>query len=139
MAVVAILAACAAPEAEPPPASADPGAPVSYVDAVNGRDTNDGRSARTAFQTLERATRVLKPGWTVKVMNGTYTSDGTGEPLVISVSGSAGAPITFVAENGQRPVIQIPRGAAAWSGIHVLGASWVIVDGFEVVGQGGSI
>src|SRR4051812_10287659 len=138
MAVLAFLAACAAPEAEPPPASADPGAPISYVDAVNGRDTNDGRTARTAFQTLERATRVLKPGWTVKVMNGTYTSDGTREPLVIDVSGAAGAPITFVAESGHRPVIQIPRGAAAWSGIHIL-ASWVIIDGLEVVGQGESI
>jgi len=140
MAVLA-FAGCAQPDASPAGAGspADPGTPISYVDAVNGRDSNDGRTAKTAFQTLQRATRVLKPGWTVKVMNGTYTSDGTREPLLIDVSGAADAPVTFVAEAGHRPVIQIPRGAAAWSGIHILGASWVVIDGLEVVGQGPSI
>lgn len=116
-----------------------PGAPISYVDAAKGRDSNDGQSPQSAFQTLQRAARELKPGWTIKVMNGTYTTDGTTEPLVINVSGTPAAWITIMAETGQHPVIQIPRGPSGWSGIHVVGASYVTIDGFEIVGQAGSI
>src|SRR2546430_61110 len=119
----------------------DPGppAPISYVDAVNGRDTNDGRSARSAFRTLQRAARELRPGWTLEVMTGTYTTDGSTEPLLIDVSGTPEAFITVTAANGQHPIIQIPNGPGGWAGIHLLGASYVIIDGFEIVGQGGSI
>ena len=117
-----------------------PGAPdTSYVDAVHGRDSNDGRSARSAFQTLQRAARELKPGWTIRVLDGTYTTDGSSEPLVVDVSGKPGALITITAESGHHPVIQVPRGINGWSGIHVLGASYVVIDGFEVVGQAASI
>src|SRR5689334_16077590 len=81
----------------PPPTSGDR---ILYVDANTGKDANDGRSAKTAFQTLQRAVRDAKPGWTVKVMSGTYTTDGTTEPLLIDVSGTADAPITFTADAG---------------------------------------
>ena len=119
----------------PPP----PNTPISFVDAVNGRDTNDGRTASSAFRTLQRAARELRPGWTIKAMNGTYTTDGSTEPLVIDVSGTPDAWITVGAADGQHPSIQIPNGPGAWAGIHLLGASYVIIDGFEIVGQGASV
>jgi parallel beta-helix repeat protein len=72
-------------------------------------------------------------------MTGTYTSDGTTNPLTVSVSGTPDAWITFAAAEGQRPIIQIPRGNGAWAGIHLFGVAYVIIDGFEIAGQNGSI
>jgi parallel beta-helix repeat protein len=116
------------------------GAPNTlYVDASAGRDSNDGLSPGKAFATLNRAATAVKPGWTVLVMNGTYTSDGTVNPLEISAQGRADAWITFAAAPGQHPVIQVPRGGGATAGIHLPGAAYVIIDGFEVIGQNGTI
>ncbi|MFL5313004.1 MAG: right-handed parallel beta-helix repeat-containing protein [Myxococcales bacterium] len=110
-----------------------------FVDATSGRDTNDGRTAETAFKTLNRAASAVKPGWTVRVMSGTYTSDGTANPMTLSTSGTPDAWIKFVAAEGQHPVVQIPRGIGAWAGIHLLGVAYVVIDGLEVVGLNGSI
>ena len=119
--------------------SSDPPAPVSFVDPANGSDANDGQSARFAFRTLQRAAKELRPGWTLKLMNGTYTTDGSSEPLLIDVSGTSDAWITVAAAQGHHPIIQIPAGPGAWAGIHLLGVSYLIVDGIEIVGQGASI
>src|SRR5438067_12951456 len=116
-----------------------PDTPICYVDANHGADTNHGRTPAAAFKTLNRAASAVKPGWTVQVMSGTYTSDGTDNPLTISISGTPDAWITFTAASGQHPVIQIPRGPGAWAGIHLFGVAYVIVDGLEVIGQRESI
>ncbi|TMB34391.1 MAG: DUF1565 domain-containing protein [Deltaproteobacteria bacterium] len=116
-----------------------PPAPVSFVDAVNGSDANDGQSVKSAFRTLQRAAKELRPGWTIQILNGTYTTDGSTEPLLIDVSGTPDAWLTITAAQGQHPVIQIPAGSGGWSGIHLLGAAYVIIDGIEIVGQGASI
>jgi parallel beta-helix repeat protein len=110
-----------------------------YVDARSGRDGNDGLSPSTAFATLNRAAAAVRPGWTVLVMGGTYTSDGSVNPLIVSATGRADAWITLAAAPGQHPVIQIPRGGGATAGIHLSGAAYVIIDGFEVIGQNASI
>jgi hypothetical protein len=110
-----------------------------YVDARSGSDDADGRSPATAFATLDRAAAEVHPGTTVLAMDGTYTTDGTKDPLTVTASGTAGAPITFAAAPGQHPVIAIPRGPGASAGIHLLGAAFVVIDGFEVVGQNASI
>src|ERR687888_61591 len=68
-----------------------PDTTIFYVDANNGADTNHGRTERAAFKTLNRAAGSVKPGWTVQVKNGTYTSDGTDNPLTISISGTPDA------------------------------------------------
>jgi parallel beta-helix repeat protein len=75
----------------------------------------------------------------VLVMDGVYTSDGSVNPLTITAVGRSDAWITFAAAPGQHPVIQIPRGSGATAGIYLPGAAYVIIDGFEVVGQNQSI
>src|SRR5918911_7871 len=134
----ALLSACSVP-AETASTDKLPDTPIFYVDANAGSDLNHGRTPQAAFKTLNRAAASVKPGWTVQVMNGTYTSDGTENPLTISVSGTPDAWITFKAADGQHPVIQIPRGSGAWAGIHLFGVAYVIIDGFEVIGQRASI
>jgi parallel beta-helix repeat protein len=125
--------------AVPAPAHAACGQDCLYVDAGAGSDANDGRSPGTAFATLARAAAAVRPGTTVLVSSGTYTTDGASNPLEITASGTADAWITFAAAPGQHPVIQIPRGGGATAGIHLFGAAFVVIDGFEIVGQNGSI
>jgi hypothetical protein len=118
-----------------PPAAA-PTEQIFYVDANSGRDSNDGRSAATAFKTLNRAASAVAPGWTVRVMSGTYSANDGSDPLTVTTSGTPDAPIRFTAADGQHPVIQITR--TSWNGIHVLGASYISIEGFEVVGLNAS-
>ncbi|HWE23525.1 MAG TPA: right-handed parallel beta-helix repeat-containing protein [Myxococcales bacterium] len=142
LAVAATIAACGGGSSGP--STSDGGPPpaqqqVFYVDAKSGRDGNDGLTASTAFATLNHAAAAVKPGWTVLVMSGTYTSDGGANPLTINAQGRSDAWITFAAAPGQHPVIQIPRAQGATAGIYLPGAAYVIVDGFEVIGQNQSI
>ena len=92
----ALLSACGKPVETSTPEKL-PDTPIFYVDAAAGSDTNHGRTAKAPFRTLNRAAGAVKPGWTVQVMSGTYTSDGTENPLTVSVSGTPGAWITFTA------------------------------------------
>ena len=124
----------AAPGGSPPPL---PTEPIFYVDASTGRDSNDGRFPATAFKTLNRAATAVKPGWTVRVMTGTYSAEDGSDPLTVTTSGTPDAWIRFTAAEGQHPVIQITR--KSWNGIHVLGASYLSIEGFEVVGLNASI
>ncbi len=116
-----------------------PGAPAAcasncyYVDANLGSDQNNGLTPSAAFQTLQMAANTAGPGATVTVATGTYT-DASNSPLVISTPGTAGAPIQFIAGPGQRPIIQIPNSNSAWYGIQI-SASYIVIDGFEVIGQ----
>jgi hypothetical protein len=116
-----------------------PGAPAAcasncyYVDANLGSDQNNGLTPSSAFQTLQMAANTAGPGAAVTVAGGTYT-DTTNTPLVISTSGTAGAPVQFIAGTGQHPIIQIPNSNSAWYGIQI-SASYIVIDGFEVIGQ----
>jgi parallel beta-helix repeat protein len=143
LAAIAGAVACGGGSAETPPPSPDAGPPpaqnVFYVDARSGRDSNDGLTAATAFATLNKAAAAVKPGWTVLVNDGVYTSDGSVNPLTISATGRADAWITFAAAPGQHPIIQIPNVQGATAGIYLPGAAYVIIDGFEVIGQNQSI
>ncbi|MEV5433979.1 choice-of-anchor Q domain-containing protein [Streptomyces sp. NPDC052701] len=70
-------------------------------------------------------------------MNGTYRErPGGTDVMVISRSGRAGAPITFQAHPGHRPVI---NPVAAWNGIRVSGASHIVIRGLEVKGNSADI
>lgn len=110
----------------------------TYYVSGTGNDSNDGLTTTTAFRTLQRAAnKVSAPGDTVYVMNGTYTrTDSSKEILVIwEKKGTATAPITFKAYPGHKPVIKSQNFYA----INVLGSSYVIIEGLELVGNNNNV
>src|SRR5215470_4589599 len=100
-----------------------------YVSSILGNDSNAGTSASAPLDSLQAAANKVKPGDTVQVMNGTYA------PVQITTSGTAGAAITFVAAPGQHPVID---GSGSWNAV-LIQASYIVFDGFTVVGNAASI
>lgn len=107
-----------------------------YVSGA-GNDTNDGKSLKTAFRSLQKAADVVEPGDVVMVGNGTYTNaDKSNGSAVLSItrSGRADAWITWKALPGHRPEIR-PLG---WCGIQISG-SYHILDGLTVIGSNDSI
>ena len=106
-----------------------------YVSSGLGNDNNAGTSASAPFATLQVAADHTHPGDTVLVMNGTYTANPGGDVLSITTSGTASAPITFMAAPGQTPVID---SSECWQGI-LISASYIVVDGFTVVGNAATI
>jgi len=64
---------------------------IYHADPVRGDDANDGRSAATAFRTLARATKELRPGDTLSLAAGAVFH----EALVLVSSGTATAPIVI--------------------------------------------
>jgi hypothetical protein len=56
-----------------------------YVDAVRGRDSNDGKRALTAFATIQKAIEVARAGGTVSVCPGVYQGaiNFLGKPITV--------------------------------------------------------
>ncbi|MFB8247188.1 DUF1565 domain-containing protein [Streptomyces sp. NPDC055952] len=109
----------------------------TYYVSPDGSDRNPGTSQAKPFRTLQKAADSTAPGDTVSIMNGTYRERrGGADVLVISRSGRAGAPITFRAHPGHRPVI---NPVEAWNGIRINGASHIAVRGLEVKGNNANI
>jgi parallel beta-helix repeat protein len=103
----------------------------TYYVSPDGSDSNSG-SEDAPFQTLQQAANGVEPGDTVLVMDGTYgPSEPDGDGLAIGRSGTAERPITFQAAPGQHPVIR----ATGWKGITVQEAAYIVVRGFEIVGN----
>jgi hypothetical protein len=105
---------------------------VTYHVSPSGDDRHDGSSLERAFRTLQRAANLTRPGDVVLVHGGTY-SGVKGEEAVLRIqnSGTERAPITFKAAPGEHPVIQ----NNTWQAIQVADASYVVIDGFELIGQ----
>ncbi|OQR59713.1 hypothetical protein B6E66_34075 [Streptomyces maremycinicus] len=118
----------------PPPAKAP--APTYFV-SPSGNDSNPGTSLRSPFRTPQRAADLAGPGDVVAVMNGTYTEPRKGSNvLTIKRSGRPGAPITFTAYPGHRPVLN-PK--TAWNGISIYGASHIVIKNLEVQGNNAAL
>src|SRR5258705_226240 len=66
-------------------------APVYYVDASIGSDSNSGTSS-APWKTIQKAANTVEPGSVVSVNAGTYN-----ERVALTRSGSVGAPVTFQA------------------------------------------
>ena len=94
---------------------------VVYV-GTTGRDSNSG-SSTSPFKTFAQAVSVLAPGDTLQVMPGTYY-----EPLLLSRSGTATAPITVIG-NGAMLNMQ----GTKTFGIRITG-SHINVSNFEITG-----
>jgi hypothetical protein len=105
---------------------------VFFVDAVNGLNSNPGTEARP-WATLQKAHDELGPGQTVVVRAGTYKSTNY-TILAISRSGTAGAPITYRAYPGERPLLRSTLGKN-YHGIEIRSASYIVIDGFDIQGH----
>ncbi|MBW4687236.1 MAG: right-handed parallel beta-helix repeat-containing protein [Komarekiella atlantica HA4396-MV6] len=110
----------------------------TYYVSENGDDKNDGLRHTTPFRTLQRAAnQVTTPGDKVYVMNGTYTRADTSKEILVIYEkhGTPTAPITFKAYHGHRPVIKSQNPYA----INVVGSSYIVIDGLELVGNNDNV
>jgi len=108
-----------------------------YVDQKHpaASDSNPG-TADAPWATLQHAAKAgLKPGDTVYVKAGTYTTSGGvwNEPSINIPSGAAGAPVTFKSLPAHAAVI---KGGKAAPPIGVAGRSHVVIDGFVIPDPG---
>lgn len=107
-----------------------------YVSGA-GDDSNDGKTLKTAFRSLQKAADLVQAGDKVLIDKGIYTnadkSDGSAV-MSIKRSGKPDAWITWQALQGVKLDIR-PTG---WGGISVLG-SYHIIDGLTVMGSNDSI
>lgn len=98
----------------------------------SGNDSNDGRSEKTSFRTLQKAANLVQPGDVVWIGDGIYT--GTKDVVNIERSGRADAWITWKALPGSKPEVR----PSSWGGIEIQG-SYHILDGITVIGRNDSI
>ena len=100
-------------------------------------DNSTGLSETTAFNTLQQGADIVQAGDTVLVMNGTYTNSMYGS-LVMNVSkqGTSSNWIVFKNYPGHTPVLQM---SSNWCGISLSGASYIIIDGFTIIGNNDNV
>ena len=107
-----------------------------YVSGT-GDDSNDGKTLKIAFRSLQKAADLVQAGDKVLIDKGIYTNtDKSSGSVVVSIksSGKPDAWITWQALQGAKPDIR-PTG---WGGISILG-SYHITDGLTVTGSNDSI
>lgn len=104
--------------------SSAPAGATEYYVKNGGSDANNGTSVATAWATPQHAADVASPGDTIHVLNGSYAG------FYVDRSGSAGNPITFLAESA---AVQITsNNSNTPDGINVENAAHVVIDGFTV-------
>jgi parallel beta-helix repeat protein len=101
-----------------------------YVAANGGSDNNTGTSARP-FKTIGKAARIVKPGDTVIVNEGTYT-----EIVEIGRSGTADAWITFMANPTDKVIVRHNGYWGNYSNAFDIEGSYIHIEGFEITGNG---
>jgi parallel beta-helix repeat protein len=103
---------------------------VRFV-SPSGLPSNDGLSEAKPLLTIESATDLSDPGDTVLLMDGTYKNpDQNNNVVTINRSGTANAWIALMAYPGQKPKLQVRN----WTGISIQ-ASYILVEGFEIIGN----
>ena len=111
---------------------------INYYVSPNGNDDNNGLTITTSFQTIERATYAVSPGDTVFIRNGIYTKTYP-ESLIayLTISGTAGNPITFRNYPDETPILQM--NSTNWAGISINGNDYIIIDGLTIIGNNDNI
>ncbi len=104
--------------------SAKPAATVVYYVAPDGNNTNDGKSRRQAFRTINKAAEIVNAGDTVLIAGGIYK-----ETVFIRAGGDQGKPITFKTIPGEKVVFDGADGSPEEPFI-VFGKSYLNFDGF---------
>jgi len=74
-------------------------AAATYYVATNGSDINPGTNAQP-WATFSKAMTILQPGDTLLIKDGTYY-----QSLDVTISGTAGNPITIKAENDGQAIV----------------------------------
>ena len=102
-------------------------AAVHYV-SPNGSDSDSG-SQSYPFATIQHADRVVQPGDTVVVLNGTYSGD-----ILLQSSGTAASPITYVAQNKWQAKLVGTTSGDGTAVIRVTGGH-LIIKNFDITGK----
>jgi hypothetical protein len=104
-----------------------------FVSSSSGLDTNPGTSPAAPFKTLQKAADSTHPGDTVYAMEGIYMEPYNADVVMIHVSGTKSAPITFTNYKGQNAKIVLNENN--WRGINVAaGTQYIVINGFEISG-----
>ncbi|MCP1469907.1 hypothetical protein J3E64_001594 [Sphingobium sp. OAS761] len=99
-----------------------------YVDALSGNDRADGTAPGRAWRTLAKVNGfALRPGDTVLLAAGSVWT----EPLTITRSGRAGAPVVVAAAGGG-PRPRIDAGGVSSHAVGIINAEYVTVSGLEL-------
>lgn len=116
----------------------DVSANVYYI-SPTGSDENTGKTAAYPFKTFEKVLTVVKPGGVVNVMPGTFHANG--KPVIDLLSEHSGEPdkyITFKAYDPNNKPVLSAVGNKIWNGVNI-NASYIIIDGLELVGGNAEI
>jgi len=111
--------------------AAGPSAATEFFVSTTGSDSAGG-TTNTPWRTLQHAADAVGPGDRVTVRPGNYTG------FDLRHSGTAAAPITFVAEPGVliNVASQVRQKEGVFQdGINLEGASYVVIDGFNIAGM----
>jgi hypothetical protein len=112
-----------------------PPAPPPHIFYVSpqGDDSASGLTLRTPFRTPQHAADLTRPGDTVLLLDGTYTSPAS-DVLTIHNPGSPAAWITFAAAPGAHPILR--GGPKTWMVVRVVApAAYIEVRGLTVIGN----
>jgi hypothetical protein len=101
-----------------------------YYMSTTGNDTDSG-TFTNPFKTFDYAKTQLQPGDTLIVRGGTYSGLSLRESYV--ANGTAEAPITIKAYDGETVLIDVSDSKYSLKGINIE-VDYFIIDGFEVMG-----
>ncbi len=100
---------------------------TTYYVSENGNNLNNGLTPQTAFATLQHASDIVSNGDSVLVLHGNYVG------FDIRENANQNSPIVFKAiENN---VVIDQQNSVTPDGINIENASWIVIDGFEVMNQ----
>lgn len=102
-----------------------PSTKANYYVSTTGSDSNDG-SAAHPWKTIQHASNLAQPGWTVHVASGTYNVSS----FVTSTSGTASARIRYISDTKWGAQIVGSGTEIIWE----VDASYIDIVGFDISG-----
>jgi len=106
---------------------------ATYYVSTSGNDSYAGTSLKP-FRTIQKAANLTKPGDTVIVKNGTYTTTTSDRVVNIKRAGTSSAYITFKAENTGGAIIDGRSNATNYGIVVMNTAPYIRIEGFQIRG-----